>query len=175
MEQKKNRPKRRTPTKALLAIAICSAIYFLYFQKTFGITHGFNISSYFLDKTSVDVARAKINYWSNLGIIIGAFLGAGLKGSLGKWKKFGNVRKNQLILALAGGILMGYGAKIANGCVIGIVLNGIPAGHIGGWLFALFLIPGVALGIVILNLINKLKDRLLDTKATSKSNAHQEG
>lgn len=49
--------------------------------------------------------------------------------------------------ALLGGVLMGWGAMTALGCTVGVLLSGISAFALSGWLFAAACFGGVWLGI----------------------------
>ncbi len=74
----------------------------------------------------------------NLGIIAGAFLAAGLAGSFGPVR---NLSRRGALAAALGGLLMGYGARLAYGCNIGAYFSGIASGslHGGIWLVAALL------------------------------------
>lgn len=48
---------------------------------------------------------------------------------------------------LAGGVLMGWGAMLALGCTVGVLLSGIHAGAVSGWVFLVFSFAGVAAGL----------------------------
>jgi hypothetical protein len=89
--------------------------------------------SVFADGTSV----------MNFGIIAGAFLAAGLAG------KFAPARRVPLGAALAavvGGLLMGYGARLAFGCNIGALFSGIASGSLHGWLWFAAALAGSYIG-----------------------------
>jgi uncharacterized protein len=49
---------------------------------------------------------------------------------------------------LVGGILMGWGAMIGLGCTVGVLLSGIHAGALAGWVFLVFCTLGVWLGLL---------------------------
>lgn len=83
----------------------------------------------------------------NLGIIAGALL-ATLLASQFKFKKIKSVR--QVIAAVLGGLLMGYGARIGFGCNIGALYSGIASLSVSGWVFALFLFLGAMVGSKLL-------------------------
>jgi len=51
---------------------------------------------------------------------------------------------SQIVRGLAGGTLMGWGAMTALGCTIGVLLSGIHAGALSGWVFLAFCTLGVA-------------------------------
>jgi uncharacterized membrane protein YedE/YeeE len=147
--------KERWLWKEGLIIAICAALFYVYFQRPIGISSGYATLSYLLSESSVDFNRAKIFAIVNIGIIFGAMIAAWSERCLGKWKLFGKkIRWKQLSLALAGGLLMGYGAKIANTCLVGTMLSGIPNGSFQGWFFLLFLVPGVPVGVYLIKLVN---------------------
>ena len=51
----------------------------------------------------------------------------------------------QLVRAVVGGVLLGFGAMIGLGCTVGTLLSGIMAGAASGWAFAVAMIAGTAL------------------------------
>lgn len=81
--------------------------------------------------------------WRNIGIIFGALLAA-LYASEFKLKKIKS--KKQVVAAILGGLLMGYGARLASGCNIGALFTGTAAMSLSGWVFALFLLVGAFFG-----------------------------
>jgi uncharacterized membrane protein YedE/YeeE len=83
----------------------------------------------------------------NLGIIFGAML-ATLFASEFKIKKPKKVR--QVVAAIIGGLLMGYGARLADGCNIGAMFSAISALSLSGWIFAAFLLVGAIIGSKLL-------------------------
>jgi uncharacterized membrane protein YedE/YeeE len=83
----------------------------------------------------------------NVGIIIGALLAA-LLASQFKFKKIKSVK--QVVAAILGGLLMGYGARLAFGCNIGALFSGISSLSLSGWVFALFLLVGAFIGSKLL-------------------------
>lgn len=83
----------------------------------------------------------------NLGVILGAFWAA-LAASQARFRPVRD--KKYVISALAGGLLMGYGARIAYGCNIGLVLNGIASSSLTGWFFMIAVFIGSLLGSKIL-------------------------
>lgn len=79
-------------------------------------------SSVLMDVTSV----------MDFGIIIGALLAAFLAGRFAPvWSASGR----SLAAAVIGGLLLGYGARIAYGCNIGAYFSGIASGSLHGWLW----------------------------------------
>lgn len=83
----------------------------------------------------------------NLGIIFGALVAA-LFASQFKIKKIKSVK--QVVAAVIGGLLMGYGARLAGGCNIGALFTSISSLSLSGWIFALFLLVGAFLGSKLL-------------------------
>ncbi|WP_432407785.1 YeeE/YedE thiosulfate transporter family protein [Wukongibacter sp. M2B1] len=83
----------------------------------------------------------------NLGIIFGALL-ATLLASQFKFKKIKS--KKQIIAAILGGLLMGYGARIGFGCNIGALFSGISSLSLSGWVFAIFMFLGSMVGSKLL-------------------------
>ena len=83
----------------------------------------------------------------NLGIIFGALL-ATLLASQFKIKKIKS--KKQVIAAILGGLLMGYGARIGFGCNIGALFSGISSLSLSGWVYAVFMFCGAVVGSKLL-------------------------
>ncbi|HHT50120.1 MAG TPA: YeeE/YedE family protein [Eubacteriaceae bacterium] len=83
----------------------------------------------------------------NIGIIIGALL-ASLLASQFKIRKVKSYK--QVIAAIIGGLLMGYGSKIAFGCNIGAFFSGVSSLSLSGWLFGLFMFFGAIIGSKLL-------------------------
>lgn len=68
----------------------------------------------------------------NFGIILGAALTAALAG---KFAPKVHVPLLSILAAAVGGLLMGYGARLAFGCNIGALFSGIASGSLHGWLW----------------------------------------
>jgi uncharacterized membrane protein YedE/YeeE len=83
----------------------------------------------------------------NLGIIFGALL-ATLLASQFKIKKIKS--KKHVVAAALGGLLMGYGSRIALGCNIGAFYSGIASLSLSGWVFGVFLFLGAIIGSKLL-------------------------
>lgn len=88
-----------------------------------------------------------VGTWRNVGIIVGALF-ATLMASGFKFKKIKSFR--QVIAATLGGLLMGYGARIAFGCNIGALFSGIASLSLSGWVFAAFMFAGAVVGSKLL-------------------------
>lgn len=83
----------------------------------------------------------------NIGVIAGS-LTATLLASQFKIKRIRN--KKQLLFALIGGIIMGYGSRLTSGCNIGSFFSGIPSFSLHAWIYWVFVVLGAAAGTKIL-------------------------
>ncbi|UMZ75070.1 YeeE/YedE family protein [Natranaerofaba carboxydovora] len=83
----------------------------------------------------------------NLGIILGSFLSSFSSSEF-------RIRKPRsykfIISGLMGGILMGYGARLAEGCNIGALISAIPSFSLHGWVFMFSSFIGAYIGSKIL-------------------------
>lgn len=80
----------------------------------------------------------------NFGIMLGALLAASLAG---KFAPNLNIPKRSFVAAVIGGLLLGYGARLAYGCNIGAYFSGIASGSLHGWLWLVFAFIGNGLGV----------------------------
>ena len=79
----------------------------------------------------------------NIGIMLGALLAAGLAG---KFAPSFRIPIRSVIAAIVGGIMLGYGARIAFGCNIGAYFGGIGSTSLHGWLWFVAAFVGSSLG-----------------------------
>ncbi len=84
---------------------------------------------------------------TNLGIIFGALL-ATLLANQFRIKKLKSGK--QVVAAILGGLLMGFGARLAFGCNIGALFSGIPSLSLHGWVFMVAIFMGAAIGSKLL-------------------------
>jgi uncharacterized membrane protein YedE/YeeE len=82
----------------------------------------------------------------DFGVILGAMLAAALAG---KFAPEAPIKGKRVITAIIGGLLLGYGARLAFGCNIGAMLGGISTGSLHGWLWLLAAFCGAILAIHI--------------------------
>jgi len=82
----------------------------------------------------------------NIGIIAGAFLAAALAGSFGPLR---NLTWRSALAAALGGLLMGYGARLAFGCNVGAYFSGIASGSLHGWLWFAAALVGTYFGTTL--------------------------
>ncbi|MEO5355862.1 MAG: YeeE/YedE family protein [Nitrospirae bacterium YQR-1] len=147
------KPKRWWPIPAGIAFALVEVLSFYLSERPLGITRGYTvmaaITEYLIYPPHVDL----IEYWSIyepkidwtialiLGLTIGSFMSAKYSGDF-KWmsvpymwrqSKGPSVFKRWVWVFLAG-ILMGFAARIAGGCVSGLLISGaiqlMPSGFI---------------------------------------------
>ncbi|SDC45984.1 YeeE/YedE family protein [Actinokineospora iranica] len=93
-------------------------------------------ASIWTDKTSL----------TNIGIMIGAAIAA---AAAGVWRLHRSIPWKTALAAVLGGILMGVGARLANGCNIGAYLGGISVGSLHGWLWGVFALGGTWIGLAL--------------------------
>lgn len=146
-----------------LALAVLNFATLALAGKPWGITGAFALWGVkFLSITGVDVASW--SYWStpariaqlngnltsditsmmNIGIMLGALLAAALAGQFAPaWR----VPLRSLLAAIIGGLLMGYGARLAYGCNIGAYFSGIASASVHGWLWFVMALAGSYFGV----------------------------
>ena len=130
-----------------LGLAAVNIATLLLAGRPWGITSGFALwGSKLIAAVGVDAAAWP--YWQsragaleasvfsditsvmNFGIILGALTAAGLAGRFAPvWR----VPARSLLAAVVGGLLLGYGARIAYGCNIGAYFSGVASSSVHGW------------------------------------------
>jgi uncharacterized protein len=79
----------------------------------------------------------------DFGIVIGALLAAALAGRFAPtWR----VPLKSALAAVVGGLLLGYGARLAYGCNIGAYFSGIASGSLHGWVWLVAAFVGNLIG-----------------------------
>ena len=79
----------------------------------------------------------------DLGIMLGALAAAGLGGQFGpQWR----MPAKSLVAAVIGGLLLGYGARLASGCNIGAFFSGVASGSLHGWTWFMAAFAGTMVG-----------------------------
>jgi len=130
--------------------------------RPWGITSAFALwGSKIVASTGVDVASwaywqgparaqalresvfADVTSVMDFGIVLGALMAAGLAG---KFSPSWSVPARSLFAAILGGLLLGYGARLAYGCNIGAYFSGISSGSLHGWLWLVAAFVGSILG-----------------------------
>ena len=87
---------------------------------------------------------ADVTSLMDFGIVLGAMLAAGLAG---RFAPAVTLERRHVLAAVAGGLLMGYGARLAFGCNIGGLTAGIVSGSLHGWLWLLTGFTGAVVGV----------------------------
>jgi uncharacterized membrane protein YedE/YeeE len=144
-----------------LALALVGIGCFVLFQRPWGVTAGFALwGAKIVDAVGIPVADW--SYWQgwrkgqleasvfanrtsvmNFGIISGAMAAASIAGRFAPLWKFSS---RDILTAVIGGLLMGYGARLAYGCNIGAFLGGIVSGSMHGWWWLVWGFAGSLLG-----------------------------
>jgi uncharacterized protein len=99
---------------------------------------GFDVASwpYWMTKANAAALAAPLSRdvtsVMDIGIVLGAMLAAALAG---RYAPVWRVPLRSLVAAIVGGLLLGYGARLAYGCNIGAYFSGIVSGSLHGWLW----------------------------------------
>lgn len=146
-----------------LLLAGLNALTLAISGSAWGITFAFALwGSKILDALGVDVTSW--TYWQDpgnlakyqqgwlgnttsvmdLGIILGALLASSAAGAFIVHRR---VPAKLALGAVVGGILMGYGARIAFGCNIGAYFAGIASFSLHGWIWGVMAIAGTWVGL----------------------------
>jgi uncharacterized protein len=148
---------------AALALALLNAATLLIAGRPWGITQAFATWGsilaersgladpvfwvYWDEPTRVDLLHRPLlldaTTLMNLGLILGAFLAAGLAGRFAPAWRIGF---GPLLAAIVGGLALGYGARMAFGCNISAFFSGVASGSLHGWLWIAAALPGNWLG-----------------------------
>ena len=145
-----------------LALAVVNASTLLLAGRPWGVTSGFALwgaklgSVFGLDVSgwayweragqaaSLDASvYSNITSLMNFGIILGALFAASMAG---KFAPSFKLPMRSLVAAVIGGLLLGYGARIAYGCNIGAYFGGISSTSMHGWLWFVAAFIGSTLG-----------------------------
>lgn len=81
----------------------------------------------------------------NFGIILGAFISATAQGTF-KPKK---IKPGPAGAAIIGGLMMGYGARLAFGCNIGAYFGGIASFSLHGWVWGIMALLGTGAALLL--------------------------
>jgi len=98
-------------------------------------------SSVLFDTTSV----------MNIGIVLGAAIAASLAG---KFVRQSTIEPIRMVSAVVGGLMLGYGARLAFGCNIGALYAGISSGSVHGWVWLVAAFLGSMMGIKFREYLN---------------------
>jgi uncharacterized membrane protein YedE/YeeE len=145
-----------------LALAVVNASTLLLAGRPWGVTSGFalwgaklgsvfglDVSGWAYWERAGQAASLDASVFSNItsvmnfGIILGALFAASMAG---KFAPSFKLPVGSLLAAVIGGLLLGYGARIAYGCNIGAYFGGISSTSMHGWLWFAAAFIGSALG-----------------------------
>ncbi|MSU89450.1 YeeE/YedE family protein [Rhodobacteraceae bacterium 2CG4] len=151
-------PARRTgsivsgpwsPWLGAVSLAVVGALTFVVLNRPWGITQAFGlwgakigdavgvpreswIMAPWSDQTLARSVFADSTSVMDFGIVLGALGAAGLAGRFAPvWR----LSFEQVWTAVLGGLMMGYGARLAYGCNIGGYLGGLASGSLHGWVW----------------------------------------
>ena len=153
-----------SPLVGAACLAIVGVLCLIVIGRPWGITFGFALWGAKL-ASAIGVDVASWSYWTgwrgnlleasvfrhsvsvmNFGIMFGAMAAAGLAS---KYQPVWRLTGTQIWTAILGGLLMGYGARLAYGCNIGAYLGGLVSGSLHGWVWAVMAFAGSCLAIMI--------------------------
>jgi hypothetical protein len=104
------------------------------------VLHGLDVLAGCIGVVSETITN---NGWVILGIVLASFAAA-LSGNRFKIERL-TVKGS--VSGLIGGVLLGWGAMISLGCTIGVLLSGIQAFSLSGWVFGLVMFAVVFVAI----------------------------
>lgn len=87
---------------------------------------------------------ADVTFVMDVGIVLGALLGAGFAGRFAPSRR---IPLRLVVTSLLGGLLLGYGARIAYGCNIAAYFGGIASTSLHGWLWGVAALLGTPVGV----------------------------
>lgn len=148
---------------AAIVLAILNALTLLTRGQPWGITSAFSLwGSKIASSFGVDVANW--GYWQganaaalnasifadsttvmNIGIIIGAFIASAAGGLF----KFTQITLGNFAASVIGGLMMGYGARLAFGCNIGAYFGGIASFSAHGYIWGIMAMAGTFLALYL--------------------------
>ncbi|AVX20995.1 hypothetical protein SAMN02745885_00482 [Carboxydocella sporoproducens DSM 16521] len=150
-----------SPMIAVGVLGILSALYFGTLQTVWAVTGEFTRwgghllqlfgydtgeMSYFKIIKLKGMPWDRVDGWVVFGMFAGALIAALLGGN---FKIRVPVQRRRLVQGLLGGIIAGFGTRLAMGCNLAAMFTGIPQFSLHTWLFTLATIAGTYLGLKI--------------------------
>lgn len=146
---------------AAIALAVLNALTLMTRGEPWGVTFAFALwGSHAADLIGFDVASW--GFWQgdnaaaleasvfadtttvlNLGVILGAFIASAAGGLF----RFSGINGKNIAAAVIGGLLMGYGARLAFGCNIGAYFGGIASFSVHGYIWGAMALLGTFLAL----------------------------
>lgn len=111
---------------------------------------GGDVSQWGYWQSSWNAAALEATLWRditsvmNIGILLGALVAASLAG---KFAPNFRIPARSVLAAVIGGLMLGYGARLAFGCNIGAYFSGIASGSLHGWVWLVAAFAGNMLGV----------------------------
>ncbi|MCP3030270.1 YeeE/YedE family protein [Halobacillus sp. A1] len=148
---------------AAIALAVLNALTLMTRGSPWGVTSafalwgskaaqffGFDVASWgYWQGENAAVLEASIFADSttvlNLGVILGAFLASAAGGLF----KFSKLNGKNVAASVIGGLLMGYGARLAFGCNIGAYFSGIASFSLHGYIWGALALAGTFLALYL--------------------------
>ena len=148
---------------AAIALAVLNALTLMTRGQPWGITSAFALwGSKVANFFGIDVAEW--GYWQganatalqssifadtttvlNFGVILGAFIASAAGGLF----KFTKITLGNFSASVIGGLLMGYGARLAFGCNIGAYFGGIASFSMHGYIWGILALAGTFLALYL--------------------------
>ena len=164
---------RWSPYAVGVGIGLLSCIAFLLSDKPIGCSTAFARTSGMIERLFRGSKVLDRSYYKKfapsvdwewmlvVGIVIGAFISAQISGQFqfqwlpSKWvASFGLTPVARWLVALIGGVFMGFGARWGGGCTSGHGISGTLQLAISGWLAAMsFFVGGIATATIIYKLL----------------------
>ncbi len=141
--------------RSMIALAIISAVYFGIFGGVWAVTGEMTRwGGEFLELFGADLSRFSYYQMQNLDgtpltrtdglMFIGMFLGALIAALFANKVKFRwPASKIRIFQAIVGGLLSGFGARLAFGCNLADFFTGLPYFSLHTWEFAVFMVVGI--------------------------------
>jgi uncharacterized membrane protein YedE/YeeE len=156
-----------SPATGAIVLAVMAVGTLIILGRPWGITSAFALWGAKLgDAAGLDVASW--SYWKyspalqasvfadatsvqDFGIMLGAMMAAGLAGRFAPVWRIG---VGPALAAILGGLMMGYGARLAFGCNIGALLGGLTSGSLHGLGWLVFGFLGSVVGVRLRPIFN---------------------
>ncbi|MDN6180516.1 MAG: YeeE/YedE family protein [Halomonas subglaciescola] len=126
-----------------------TSAFALWGAKGFALLGG-DVTQWGYWQSSGNAAALESSLWGdittvmNVGIMLGALAAASLAG---RFAPNFRIPLRSVAAAVIGGLLLGYGARLAFGCNIGAYFSGIASGSLHGWLWLVAAFAGNMLGV----------------------------
>jgi hypothetical protein len=154
-------------------IGILAILGFLISDKTIGCSTAFSRTSGMIEALFQGSKVKEKSYYKKfapiidwewmlvLGVVIGAFVSSMLSGQFNfqwipsRWAEaFGDAVSLRFIVALSGGIILGFGSRWAGGCTSGHGISGTLQLAVSSWIAAVcFFIGGIVTAMIMFKII----------------------